>query len=237
MVAVVAFAAAPAARAEFDIQITASTIGTLDINVGDPLNTSGSATVIQVDTGTLNNALALAGAGFRFSNLSADITPIGGIASQLSVTGLVASLGFTGPITISASAIGYTIPGPGPASLSSTATANGAGAGFGGQTFNSYLDTANMQFATSGPTVTASSPLVFAAVTGGQGKSAPDSAVLLTGPFSLTNSTTVTFSGLGADQFTGTTLVRSVPEPASMALVLMGGSALVAGLRRRKVTA
>jgi len=60
-----------------------------------------------------------------------------------------------------------------------------------------------------------------------------------TTPFDLSNTTVISLggtapSGIGSDQFAGASTVVSVPEPASMALVLLGLPALVLGRRFRR---
>jgi hypothetical protein len=237
-------AAAPAARAEYDIVISASSLapvgGSIDINVFDPtLNTSTDPNVIAANITNLNIELRGILAGFTFTGLSVSKTPLTDGTQQLNVIGTIVSdptagTAFVGPVTITASAVDYSFPTGGAALMTSTASDSFAG-GFGGRTFQSFFDAGNAEFATTTP-----SPLLsFASGTGSSSRNgtAADTPVGITGLYSLTNTTVVSLVSGENDLFTGVTTIRAVPEPGSMALVLVGGTALVARLRRRKIEA
>jgi len=241
LAAAAALAASSAARAEFDIVISASTLGglggSLDINVSDAtLNSSTDPNVIAANLTNLNATLAGVNAGFKFTGLSAVTTPVvPGVESQLNILGtIVTTTGGAGvAVTITASAVDYTFP-LGAASMTSTASDSISG-GFGGRTFQSFFDPTNTEFGTT----IGSSKLTFPPGAGSfsdSGTSPLTSVGVIAGNYSLTNITTVNLGAVGAsDLFTGVTTVRSVPEPGSLALLALGGTALVVGLRRRKL--
>jgi hypothetical protein len=233
-----------AARAEYDIVISAPTLGaiggSIDINVFDPtLNTSSDPNVIDANIVNLNATLAAANAGFRFSELSADKTQVNATTSQLNITGtIVTTLGGAAvPVTITASSVDYTIPAPGFVGILTSTSSDSFSGGFGGKTFRSFYDPTNTEFATTVP----SPILIFPPKPNSasdNGTATETNVGVVPGNFSLTNTSVITLGPLGAsDLFTGVTTIRAVPEPGSMALLLVGGVALAMRMRGRKVEA
>lgn len=252
MVAAVAiFAFAPSARADFNIQIfTDAALTNLiyaidDDGPGDSStpNLGVIGTSLQADLDTLNGAIAAT--GLQFTSLSAASnagSPPADEVASLSVEGRVEVLGgFTaGELYILVSANDYTFPA-GPSYLvGSQATHNFRGVDAAPATspsFISYFNDSN----TLNATETATGLLVFAPPAGDSvsGAQSPDLITAGSPSYGLTSVTRIRLSGAGAsDQFTGLTTVRAVPEPGSLALIALGGSALVFGhLRRRKAQA
>lgn len=199
----------------------------------------------------LNTALAGAGATIQFTNLSAisnSLTGAGGFAT-LEVQGTAVG-SYDGVITVEVSANGYNVPS-GDASLTSTANqiytdANGNGTSTT-STFQSFFNQNNDLFGrvTAGgvlsftpPPTLGTTAQVAGALTSG---SNPLALGVISPGFSLTNVTEFTLTGTPNStlKFQGTTLVnaRAIPEPGSVALLLLGGSALALRARRRSAIA
>jgi len=233
--AIATLTVAQSARAEFDIVISSG--GTdlftivddtaFDTNTPVPHNISVSGS----DLDALNAALSAANTGITFTSLGAtnNIGTVGpnGIAT-LDVTGRVEG---TGSIQILVSATDFINPTGDPKSLVSSASDTFGTTGTATRNFTSYYNPSNSVNATEFGTST----LVFAPTPGTFSTSgtAPTISVSGTtgGAFGLTNVTMITLDG-SSDQFTGKTSV-AVPEPTSMALLLVGGSALAFRSRRR----
>jgi len=243
---------ASAARAQFDLVIAAPTLGgfggSIDINVFDPiLNEADPVTtlgqVITVNTTALNVLLLGTNAGFIFDSLSLTRVPISGVESNLQLTGIIRSINPNSAgldVTITGSALDYAIPAPGTAAIMTSSASDTVSGGFGGRTFQSFYDPGNTEFNTGAGAIP-STLLTFPPIasTGSDSDASPDVALgLITGNYALTNVSVITLGGVGSrDSFGGTTTVRAVPEPGSIALLLVGGSALALRMRRRKVEA
>lgn len=183
------------------------------------------------DLSALNSAVS--GTGLTFQGLTATTNagspPATGIAELLTS----AELSGTGTIYILTSANDYNFPVTGPYLLDSTSSDTFTNVNAGTTTaFTSFFNDSN----TLNGTETASSALVFAPPEGttSQAGTAPSTVVFGDTPYGLTSVKRITLTG-GSVGFNGATTIRTVPEPGSIALVLLGGSALLAGsLRRRK---
>jgi len=227
------------ARADFDIVITSggqSVTTIIDEGPGD--TNTGSANNISVsgaDLVALNQALQTIAPGLSFTSLaatnnSADSSPTG--VATLDVTGAVQGIG---SVEILVSANGFTFPTGDPKSLVSSASDTFGTAGTASREFTSFFNQNNGL----NERVTGSQVLMFAPSPGNFSTSGTATPLALSGtsvPYSLSNYTTITLSGSGvpSDQFTGkTTVAANVPEPTSMALLLVGGSALAFRSRRR----
>ena len=236
------------ARADFDIQFFSdATLTTLLYEIDDDGPGDSNLNLGQIGTSQTADLAALNGAigstGLSFSSLSAtsnaSFPPLNNIAN-MTVNGEASVLdGFTsGEIYILISSNDFSFPVGSPytvvSSASHTFTSVDAGTN---PTFKSWFNDSN----TLNATETGTGLLVFAPPAG-------DSSVGLTAPplvtsgspaYGLSSVTGIRLSGTSAiDGFTGTTTVRSVPEPGSLALVALGGSGLLFGyLRRRKAQA
>lgn len=212
------------------------TLGTLD----GPGSTSNNVTA---DVAALNSQLDAQGFDFHFNALGAIAnSPASGIAATLFLTGQVFRVtgGGDATITIDATQNDYTSLAALPGVLTSFSTANFfAAAGGISQVGTSYFATSNVQDDTTGPSTTA--PTLFP-----PGGSAPEPplGVPSTPVFSLTNRVVITLAGdtTGGmnppiDQFTHSTTVTAIPEPASVAMLGMGMPVAFMGLmwlRRRR---
>jgi len=242
VVAVLAGIAAPSARADFhvDFFIGGALIYTVHDDPPVPGEDDNPATGViglsSTGLGALNAALAGAGSALQFNSFGATAnfaTPTD--FANLTINGETQG---TGTVTIDTSASDYTFPvGPDKfmdSSGSNTYTNAVAGASNGD--FTSYFNPT-----TQTGRETASGTLFFASssqtTVNSQSGNAP--TLFLPGApdlFSLENVMNLTAVGDANTKigFTGTTTVR-VPEPGSMALLILGGSALAARrIRRRK---
>lgn len=239
IVGAVALAFASSARADLTLTVdaTAFTFTAVDGGANDlDLAVDG---FITVDLTALNAALAGANTGLSFDSLGADTNSFNPGDATLNTSGLVR---FDGPlgdglVTVTASSDNYpAVPG-GLGTLSSSAS-DTFGTPGAARTFTSTVDPGNVLFFT-GAGSTSSLPLLFAGTnTSTSGAAADVTNIALPGPFSLTNTTNIALSGFGStDDFTGRTTIRPVPEPGSVALLLMGGAGLAYRLRRRRAIA
>jgi len=237
--AIATLTVAQSARAAFDIQIFAGPGNVLVDTIVD--NTPGDSNIATLnnisvsgdDLTDLNAALQAVAPGLTFTSLgatnnSATVTPTG--TATLDVTGRVEG---TGSVQILVSATGFQNPTGSPKFLVSSASDTFGTAGTATRNFTSFYNQNN----TLNAKQVGSATLVFAPSPGNFSTSgtAPTLAIPnATTPFGLTNTTVITLSGTGtpSDQFTGKTTV-AVPEPTSMALLLVGGSALAFRSRRR----
>jgi len=240
--AIAALTVAGSARADFDILITSGGQSVATIIDGGPGDSNGglanNISVSGQDLADLNQALQTIAPGLSFTSLgatnnSADIDPSG--TASLTVTGAVAGVG---SVEILVSANGFLFPTGDPKTISSSASDTFGTLG-GTRDFTSYYNPSNGL----NDRIFGTQVLMFAPSPGQFSTSGTASPLVLSGtavPYSLSNYTTITLTGTGAsDQFTGlTTVSANVPEPTSMALVLIGGSALAFRNRRRfKATA
>jgi hypothetical protein len=236
--------AIPTARADFEINIfSGSTLIFQSIdNVAEDDNPV--ATQIGLSSAALadlNAALSGAGLTLQFSSLAA--TTNQGSAdpfSNLTVNGEVRG---AGSVTIDVSSTDYNTPVGDNKIVNSSASATFTNAGLGTTSgFTSYYNGDNSQLGR----VTATGFLSFASApvtpisntSSGQG-TAPPLFVSGPNPYALENVTTLNVLGDSSTKvsFTGTTTVlpRAVPEPTSIALVLLGSSFMAVRMRRRRL--
>lgn len=240
----VALAFTPKADAAFFITITQGA-DSLTVFKGDPEDgTPADPDTINIDVDALNASLLAAGiTGIEFTSLGVDgnFTTPGAIA-RLDLTGRVQSDGTEldpAAITIIGSASGYTSPN-GPRLLSNSSSINTTLANGSTGTFDSFYDpTDTNAFPTPFTTPTA----IYTVPTDAPFSDNTDTATVGVGfsvaPFSLTNVMTIDLAGNNDGfQFIGSAVVTAIPEPASMAMLLVGGSAFgLRALRRRKTDA
>jgi len=244
VVALTAAVASPSARAEFDVRFFSDAALTnllyeiIDDNPGD--SSTPLPGVIGVTTPGDLNALnaAVSATGLSFTSLSATSNALSPPANDIANLTLNGTVGGTGTLYILTSATDYTFPA-GPnyivnSSASHTFTDVAAGTS---PTFTSFFNQSN----TANATETSTGVLVFAPLPGTSSMGMTAAPLLVAGSplYGLSNVTRIQLNSVGStssDQFTGTTTVaRSVPEPGSLALIFIGGSALVARqVRRRK---
>jgi len=231
-----------------NISITISEAGKADVMVGLDTGLFGPGTTnnnVVADTGALNATLAGLGYDFAFNALGAiSNSPGSGIGAALLLTGQVFRITGGGPatITVQASQNDYTTLASAPGTLRSFSTANFLPGGGISQVGTSYLATSNTQNDTSGPSTTA--PTLFPI---GGGANEPPLGVASTPVFSLTNEVVISLGGdttggqnPPVDQFTHSTTVGAVPEPASLVMTGMAmpmAFASLVWLRRRRATA
>lgn len=231
--AVLATLMSSGARAGFEINI-----------YSDSGLTTLLSTVIDNGLGDSNPLVGqIVVSGIDLTNLNSDVSPTGVAFSALNATSNAAAPVTTGVLTIggtitgsgtlfvSTSATDYSIPaGPSysvTSSFSGTFTTVGVGTT---ESFTSYFNDSNAQ----GATTSATGTLLFAnSGTGSYSGTAPPLIVAGSPPYSLTNVAGLTIFG-GTVGFNGTTTVRAVPEPGSIALLVLGGSVLVAHRMRRR---
>jgi len=201
---------------------------------------TGTATSVTADVATLNSNLA--GSGYTFTSLSGasnspgSTTNVGGFITD---SGNVSfSPGNGGTLTIVVQESGFTAPTSGMGNfLSSNATATFTGATTAStQTYLSQFQ--------DNAAANVLAPLITQTATTSNAQSATTTAPLPSSyviPYTLTATTTI---ALGAattgspanDVFTGTTSVLSVPEPASLIMMVTGMPLplVVMGLLRRR---
>jgi hypothetical protein len=229
----------PSARADFEIDIfSGATLLFQSIdNVAEDDN--GVPNQIGLSAGALadlNQALSGAGLSLTFNNLSA--TTNQGSAdpfANLTVNGQVQG---TGSITVDVSSSDYNTPAGMMKVVDSSASETFTNAQGSTGRFTSYFNPNNNQ---SGR-VTATGFLSFAAIPGLIVSSPPGVPtgpipLIVSGPnpFALENVTTLNLVGNATSKigFSGTTTVSSlVPEPTSIALLLLGGSFMAIRMRR-----
>lgn len=212
----------------------------LDITDGGSLDTDGVVNgIINVNYQLLNLSLV----NYQFSGLTATSNALtSGNPAFLKQTGtLNLATGGSGSISIVATDNGYNQPPAGSGTLNSSATALYTQAPTGTQSFTSWFNPSNTLNGqeTASPTVTllAASPPNPNSHSGDAG---PTSLGTLGSPYGLTNSSTFTLTGGTSSvpsqvQFTGSTTVTAIPEPASLALMLSAVPVTLFGaLRRRK---
>jgi len=224
------------ARASFEIDLYADAARTIflsavvDNGAGDSNPIVGQINVSGVDLTNLNSDVSATGVRFSALNATSNAsTP--GTVGVLTVGGTIAG---TGSIYILNSATDYTFPlGPNyrvDSSFSGTFTRVGVGTN---ESYTSYFNDNNVLRATQAATGT----LLFANSGTGSYSNTAAPPLLTSGspPYSLTNFSGLTVVSATALGFNGTTTtVRVVPEPGSVALMLVGGSFLLANKIRRR---
>lgn len=221
------------------LTVTESGGPAIDIVDGGGLDTDGVVNgIINVNYQLLNLSLV----NYQFSGLTATSSAlVSENPAFLKQTGTVnLTDGGSGSISIVATDNNYESPaGLALGTLNSSATALFTQAPSGTQGFTSWYNPGN----TLGATEVPSPPVALAS----DGSSDPNSQagdaaptpVTLTSPFGLTNSISITLTGSVAatDQFSGSTTLTAIPEPASLALMLTAVPVTLLGaMRRRKVT-
>jgi len=235
--AVIALAGQTARAGNVTIVISEGALAPVTISLGSGLEGPGATNNnVTADVGLVNAALTAAGYDFNFNALGAIAnSPASGIVANLFLTGQVfrTTAGGAATITIDATQNDYTTLASMGGSLSSFSTANFAGTSGGiSQVGTSYFSTSNAQGDTSGPSTTA--PTL---VPPGGVAFEPTVGVPSTPAFSLTSRVVISLAGdtTGGsnppiDQFTHSTSVAAVPEPASVAMLGMGMPVAFMGL-------
>jgi hypothetical protein len=216
---------------------------------------TGGPTIPIVDNGGLDsdptigviNANAtlvnLSLVNYQFTALGAQSNSPGALSvGTISQNGTVQLLlGGTGSVSILATDVDYSLPGGSSRTLLSSASDTFTNADKGSsQGFTSWFNSSNTFAAkeSSSPTVTLNSSSSFPNSHGGD---ATPAAATLSAPYGLTDQMVISLSGgaLGAlaqAQFAGSTVITdaAVPEPASIALLGIGMTGLLAFRRHLK---
>jgi hypothetical protein len=238
--------AGPSARAgNVTIVVTESGVGSVSIFLGSGLDGPGATSNnVTADVAALNSTLTALGFDFNFNALGAIAnSPAAGTNATLFLTGQVFRMTSTGgdkSIQIDATQNDYTSLSAMGGVLTSFSTANFFPAAGGiSQVGTSYFAKSNTQDDTSGPNTTAPT----FTPPGGSGHEPPIN-VPKTPVFSLTNRVVITLaadttshSNPPIDQFTHSTTVTAIPEPASVTMLSMGMPVAFMGLmwlRRRR---
>lgn len=237
-----ALAAGEARAASLTLTVSESAGGaSIAIADNSALDTNPAVGVIDVNVALLNPSLN----NYTFTSLSANSNAPGtatvGALSQNGTAVLNTGSG-TGSLTITASDVDYNLP-TGPAGrLASSASNTYTHANNGNTTtFTSWYNPSNTLNATDVASGTVN--LIAASPpdpNSHSGNGTPTITTPLTTPYGLTNTTVITLTGgspgaAAQDQFTGSTTLAAVPEPASLALMLTAVPVTLFGaLRRRK---
>jgi len=220
----------------------------IPITDNSALDTDPTIGVINVDTSPSSNFNPLL-KNYVFTNLGANSNSTTATdTGMLTQTGVVQlKVGGTGSITALASDIDYHVPPPGSGTLHTSSTAEFTFATNGNT--NGFQGWFNPTPATPGGKTPPGSPVTtftagnqpFADPHPGIGeKGTTDMPITLVNPYGLSSQSTITLTGgsTGAqaqDRFGGTLQTLStIPEPASMALMLGALPVLVFGLMRRR---
>lgn len=248
LVGAVAFAILPSARAGYDIQVFVGGNLITTIAKGDTLDLSADPNAISVDTSALNLELSNSGSNIRFNSLSAAVLTNDPTVSKLSVSGQVLEIGMfqTETVTILTSFNGYNLPLGSARAFVSTRADNFS-------TFESpdtrrdfisyFIAAPGPLNQTTGANSTPSATLSFVPDQSQTSSGADTLPIIVaySGQYTLTNVSTITLRSDGAgvasalDNFGGTTTVRAVPEPGSIALLCLGGVVLANYARRKRV--
>ena len=219
------------AKADYSIEVITGAFDSGPIIAGSPFALPSSTTnSVSVDVGALNAFLT--GSGFSFVSLGGfDNAASAGPDAQLFQNGGVtrSTTEGNGTITIIATETSFNAPlGAGRTLTSSAADTFGGVFGAGdSRTFQSTFTDGNG--ATSTPLQT------FPASFSSSGSVLTPIATGATA-FGLQSTTVIHLGSVtGTDQFSGTTTVRAVPEPGSLALILLGGTALAIRSRRKRL--
>jgi hypothetical protein len=227
------------AKADYTIEVTTGAFDTGQINFTSPFALATStAGQVTVDVGALNAFLT--GSGFSFVTLGGSsnaLSPGKGLMATLIQAGSVLrddTSASTGTITIVAMETGYNFPTGTPKTMSSAAADTFLDVPITNtRTFQSTFNDGAITVSTVLQTFSPTDPLTDA--TRG---TATTPAFPGLSSFTLTSTTVITLSqadpgSVRTDQFSGTTTVRAVPEPGSFALILLGGTVVAVGYRRR----
>ncbi len=150
--------------------------------------------------------------------------------------------GSTQTMTIEVTEVGFTVPQGSNINLLNELSGTLTNAAVGNSiTFSSYADNTNGWGTTSGPGVTQSGPATYVAAASTplnplQSFAEPtNTSVFATnGSYSLTDVLTITLAGGASANISDTTQTSAAPEPASVAMLGMGGAGLLL-VRRRKI--
>lgn len=228
------------------ITMTISTNGHTISVTGSSLVSSATSTSFQVNTTNLNTLLASDGSAYQFSALGANSNwsgTTGALGGYLSTGGnltvLTSGTGVTGALTITTTENGFTAPTGDNGTLKSTQNAgfNNTAAGDNSTYQSSFNGTA-----LTSETVTSSGPVTnnpSSSVTDTIGTVASGYTLGNMLTFNLTKDTTAQAADNGF-QGTANVFASSVPEPASIVMMLTGlplPLVVVGLLRRRRRTA
>jgi hypothetical protein len=242
-VAMIALAGQSVRAGDVTIMVSEGALAPVIINLGSGLEGPGTTSNnVTADVSAVNAALTAAGYDFNFNALGAIAnSPAAGIAATLLLTGQVfrTTGGGNETITIDATQNDYTSLSSKSGIMTSFSTANFFPNGGVSQVGTSYFAASNVQNDTTGPHTTA--PTL---VPPGGSSMEPAVAVPQTPVFSLTDRVVImlngdTSGGLNppTDQFTHSTTVTAIPEPASVTMLGMGMPVAFMGLmwlRRRR---
>jgi len=215
------------------------------------LNTATGA--ISVDIGALNTALAGAGIPLEFDSVEASsnqsVSPLTNVDATLTQSGAVrytVAGGAPLAVTVLATDHDYLHPNGPFKSLDSGASANFTNVVPGNQdVFGSFFDPSNNHFTTGPPAIPSPASILLPNLAQNPSGAANTAATTGLGaqgnPFALTNRSdliigpSTSASSQAKIAFAGSTVVTAtVPEPASLVLVSLGGAVFVLAARSRK---
>lgn len=236
--------AASTARADFAIEVTTGAYSNV-LDDNGLFDTNPAAGIIDIDTDALNQDLAVNNTGYRF------IGSFGAASNYVNGSGDLAALLIGGTLQRTDGALGSdtfqvvtnssanpppdaSYPFPiGPALVMRSATSGnvvGFSAGDTQQFQSTFTDAASAS--------TSSTNLVIPSAFQLSAESPPVNLGSRPLPFDLSSTLIVNLSNTDqTHQFNGVTTVRAIPEPGSIALLIVGGAGLVAVSRRRRAVA